>query len=209
MRARTAQVQPDAAGVSQHDRTDTDEFVADRRAGGMRKAGSFQGHAPDEIARRGGILLAEMEKARGCPGNQYTGPLDRSHDETGPTLADLGLNKSQFLVGRRYNRAKKEPHRPKKGDQNDPLKTADRIAAEHGEFGSMIEERLPFNRKSAHKLMAIAENQRLSDVSLGRHLPASWGTLYGFSRPPAKAAATTVDILSTINLPITHVPVLF
>jgi DNA modification methylase len=48
---------------------------------------------------------------------------------------NLTPDQMSLLRGRRYNRAKKAPHRPEKGDQNDPLnpqKTADRLAKEHG-----------------------------------------------------------------------------
>ena len=44
---------------------------------------------------------------------------------------NLTPDQMSLLRGRRYNRAKKAPHRPEKGDQNDPLnpqKTADRPA---------------------------------------------------------------------------------
>jgi 16S rRNA G966 N2-methylase RsmD len=44
--------------------------------------------------RKAGELLRDMEKATGSPGNQYTGKLDRLHDETSPpTLADLRITK--------------------------------------------------------------------------------------------------------------------
>ena len=46
--------------------------------------------------RKAGLLLSTMEKAKGAPGNQHTGKLDRSRDETGPkTLSDLGISKNQ------------------------------------------------------------------------------------------------------------------
>src|SRR6266446_6232501 len=46
--------------------------------------------------RRAGELLREMDKAKAAPGNQYTGPVDRSHDTTGPqTLGDIGITKQQ------------------------------------------------------------------------------------------------------------------
>jgi hypothetical protein len=43
--------------------------------------------------RRCGQLLQEMEKAKGAPGNQYTGPLDRR--EGSKTLADHGVSYDQ------------------------------------------------------------------------------------------------------------------
>jgi hypothetical protein len=43
--------------------------------------------------RRAGQLLKEMEKAKGSPGNQYTGPLARS--EGSKTLAERGISYDQ------------------------------------------------------------------------------------------------------------------
>jgi hypothetical protein len=43
--------------------------------------------------RRCGQLLKEMEKSKGAPGNQYTGPLDRP--EGSKTLADHGVSYDQ------------------------------------------------------------------------------------------------------------------
>ena len=46
--------------------------------------------------RKCGQLLAEMEKAKASPGNQYTGKLDRSTNASGPkTLSDLGITYDQ------------------------------------------------------------------------------------------------------------------
>jgi hypothetical protein len=38
----------------------------------------------------------------------------------------------------------------------------------------MVESDLPFNRHTAHKLMQIAGDKRLTNVSQGKHLPPSW-----------------------------------
>lgn len=43
---------------------------------------------------RAGELLREMEKPKGSPGNQYTGPVPRGN-RSNPTLADLGVTKKQ------------------------------------------------------------------------------------------------------------------
>jgi hypothetical protein len=51
-----------------------------------------------------------------------------------------------------------------------------------GEWGTMIESDLPFNRHTAHKLMQIAADKRLTDVSHGKHLPPSWTTLYELTK---------------------------
>jgi hypothetical protein len=53
----------------------------------------------------------------------------------------------------------------------------------HGEFLAMIKEdlRFSFNRFTAYKLMAIAANRVLSNVSHAKHLPPSWDTRYQLS----------------------------
>lgn len=54
----------------------------------------------------------------------------------------------------------------------------------HGEWIKMVERELPFGRMTAHRLMQIAEDDRLRDVTRVLHLPASWGTLYALHRLP-------------------------
>ena len=46
----------------------------------------------------------------------------------------------------------------------------------------MVESDLPFNRHTAHKLMQIARDKRLTNVSPGKHLPPSWTTLYELTK---------------------------
>ncbi len=58
---------------------------------------------------------------------------------------------------------------------------------EHGEFGVMIAQDLPFSRHTAFRLMAIARNPLLSDVANSQHLPPSWYTLYELSKVPDDA----------------------
>jgi Protein of unknown function (DUF3102) len=53
---------------------------------------------------------------------------------------------------------------------------------QHGEWGRMVESDLPFNRHTAHKLMQIAADKRLTNVSQGKHLPPSWTTLYELTK---------------------------
>jgi hypothetical protein len=55
-------------------------------------------------------------------------------------------------------------------------------AMQHGEWGTMVESDLPFNRHTAHKLMQIASDKRLTNVSHGKHLPPSWTTLYELTK---------------------------
>jgi Protein of unknown function (DUF3102) len=52
----------------------------------------------------------------------------------------------------------------------------------HGEWGTMVESDLPFNRHTAYKLMQIAGDNRLTNVSPGKHLPPSWTTLYELTK---------------------------
>jgi hypothetical protein len=53
---------------------------------------------------------------------------------------------------------------------------------QHGEWGTMVESDLPFNRHTAYKLMQIAGDKRLTNVSPGKHLPPSWTTLYELTK---------------------------
>ena len=53
---------------------------------------------------------------------------------------------------------------------------------QHGEWGTMVESDLSFNRHTAHKLMQIAGDKRLTNVSQGKHLPPSWTTLYELTK---------------------------
>jgi hypothetical protein len=53
---------------------------------------------------------------------------------------------------------------------------------QYGEWGTMVESDLPFNRHTAHKLMQIAGDKRLTNVSQGKHLPPSWTTLYELTK---------------------------
>jgi hypothetical protein len=53
---------------------------------------------------------------------------------------------------------------------------------QRGEWGTMVDSDLPFNRHTAHKLMQIAGDKRLTNVSHGKHLPPSWTTLYELTK---------------------------
>ena len=46
----------------------------------------------------------------------------------------------------------------------------------------MIEADLPFRRQTAFRLMAVAHDQRLSNVTHVQHLPPHWGTLYELTK---------------------------
>jgi hypothetical protein len=56
---------------------------------------------------------------------------------------------------------------------------------DHGEFGDMIRDQLPFGPRTAQRLMNIAEHPVLANATHASHLPASWMTLYELSRLPA------------------------
>jgi hypothetical protein len=43
---------------------------------------------------KSGELLREMDKAKGAPGNQHTGPVERN-DRSKPTLSEIGVTKDQ------------------------------------------------------------------------------------------------------------------
>lgn len=53
---------------------------------------------------------------------------------------------------------------------------------DRGEFIPMIENDLPFTRRTASMFMAIARDQRLSNGKSISHLPPHWGTLYKITR---------------------------
>ena len=53
-----------------------------------------------------------------------------------------------------------------------------REGLEYGEYIAMVEDDLHFKRAMAFKLVAIASNKVLSNVSHGKHLPTAWTTLY-------------------------------
>ena len=56
-----------------------------------------------------------------------------------------------------------------------------REGLEHGEYIAMVENDLHFKRAMAFKLVAIASNKVLSNVSHGKHLPTAWTVLYDLS----------------------------
>src|SRR5215831_2523559 len=54
----------------------------------------------------------------------------------------------------------------------------------HGEFGAMCESQLPFGARTAQRLIAIAQDNRLSNINSAHAslLPASWSTLYELTK---------------------------
>ena len=63
----------------------------------------------------------------------------------------------------------------------------------HGEFIGMVENDLPFGRKTAHCFVAIARDTRLSNVSTMKHLPPHYGTLYKIIRLSDETLERLID----------------
>jgi hypothetical protein len=55
-------------------------------------------------------------------------------------------------------------------------------ALPHGRFQDMVEAELPFNVRAAERLMAIAQDARLTNPTHVSLLPPHWGTLYELTR---------------------------
>jgi hypothetical protein len=57
---------------------------------------------------------------------------------------------------------------------------------EHGQFKAMVQLKLPFDQRTAQRLMFIASNPAISNATHVSYLPASWGTLHQLAHlPPA------------------------
>jgi N6-adenosine-specific RNA methylase IME4 len=52
----------------------------------------------------------------------------------------------------------------------------------HGEFIAMVNADLPFGRRTASMLMAVARDPRITNGNHGSHLPISWRTLYELTK---------------------------
>jgi hypothetical protein len=52
----------------------------------------------------------------------------------------------------------------------------------HGEWLPMVSDDLPFSGRTAERLMAIADNQVLTNPTHASYLPPSWDSLYQLSR---------------------------
>jgi hypothetical protein len=48
----------------------------------------------------------------------------------------------------------------------------------HGEWLAMIKEKLPFNQRTAQRLIAVSTNDNLRKATHVSHLPASWPGQY-------------------------------
>lgn len=52
----------------------------------------------------------------------------------------------------------------------------------HGEFGQMVEDDLPFGKRTSRKLRAIARDDRLRNRTRASDLPAAWSTLHRLTK---------------------------
>ncbi len=64
---------------------------------------------------------------------------------------------------------------------------------DHGAFLKMVEGRLPFQRRTAERLMTIASHSVLSNASHASHLPASWMTLAELARLDASTVERLIE----------------
>lgn len=72
------------------------------------------------------------------------------------------------------------------------LLNAAKDACEHGAFLKMVENALPFNPRTAQRLMAIAADSRLTKATHVSLLPPHWGTLYEISQLDDDTFATRI-----------------
>ncbi len=72
---------------------------------------------------------------------------------------------------------------------------------EHGDWLKMIENDLPFGKRTAQMLMKIARHPVLSNANHGSLLPTSWRTLYELAQlPPKKLEAKLIDGTITADI---------
>jgi hypothetical protein len=62
-----------------------------------------------------------------------------------------------------------------------------------GEWGEMVKDELPFNRITAFKLIAVSRDEKLRDVSPGKHLPANWTILYDLTTLTAEQFDAAIE----------------
>ena len=66
------------------------------------------------------------------------------------------------------------------------LLSAAKKKLQHGEFTTMIESDLPFGKRTAQMLMAVAADARLAKANHGSLLPATWRCLMSFISCPTR-----------------------
>jgi hypothetical protein len=70
----------------------------------------------------------------------------------------------------------------------------------------MVRDDLPFNDRTAQKLMAISDNAVISNTSHVTHLPPSWDSLYQLSRLDEETLTTAIE--GCLLAKNTHCPIL-
>jgi hypothetical protein len=68
-----------------------------------------------------------------------------------------------------------------------------KAALNHGEFESVIQLKLPFDRRTAQRLMAIARHPVVSNAAHAPHLPPSWMTLYELTKLPPETLLPKIE----------------
>ena len=63
----------------------------------------------------------------------------------------------------------------------------------HGEFEAMIEEDLPFGRRTAERLMVVARNEVLSNATHASLLPGTWTVLHELALVDKQLEAGTLE----------------
>ena len=73
----------------------------------------------------------------------------------------------------------------------------------YGTFIAMVESDLPFGKRTAQRLMAIAADRRLAKAAQGSLLPAIWRTLYELHKLPDDALEQAITENPDRPLPFT------
>src|SRR3974390_2443080 len=68
------------------------------------------------------------------------------------------------------------------GSRPEALLEAAKAELKHGEWKIMVKDELPFSRETAHRLIVVAQDQKLRNVAHAQHLPAHWFTLYELTK---------------------------
>lgn len=131
-----------------------------------------EGHGDRYIGKHFGItrhaarnLMREAEKAKGqSTAVTIIAPDPKTPDEYAARITACWRKSAEAFIeaGRWLIRAKNE--------------------LEHGQFGKMIEDNLPFKASTAQRLMIVAADQWIANPAHVQHLPPHWGTLYEITK---------------------------
>ena len=131
------------------------------------------GHGDRAIGKRLGItrhaarnLMREVEKAAGASSVAIVEPDPQTPAEYAARITACWRRSAEAFIeaGRWLIRAKEQ--------------------LDHGEFGAMIKESLPFGASTAQRLMIVAADSRVTNPAHVQHLPPHWGTLYEITKLP-------------------------